>query len=193
MDCSPPDSSVRGIFQARIREWVAISFCSSFPLGKHKFVSYVCESASVLYIDSLVFFRVHMWVISFIIFSIWLTLFTLIFSRFIHIPANGNISLFSVANIPLHVCMYVWIYMYTHTYTYTSSQARWWVHEFIFCLGYCKQCCYGHWGAWILSRQSFHLLWIYAQEWDYWIIWQFYFYFFSGTSILFSIVATPTV
>ena len=26
MDCSPPDSSVHGIFQARILEWVAISF-----------------------------------------------------------------------------------------------------------------------------------------------------------------------
>ena len=26
MDCSPPDSSVRGIFQARVLEWVAISF-----------------------------------------------------------------------------------------------------------------------------------------------------------------------
>ena len=25
LDCSPPDSSVRGIFQARIQEWVAIS------------------------------------------------------------------------------------------------------------------------------------------------------------------------
>ena len=27
MDCSLPGSSVRGIFQARILEWVAISFC----------------------------------------------------------------------------------------------------------------------------------------------------------------------
>ena len=27
MDCSPPGSSVYGIFQARILEWVAISFC----------------------------------------------------------------------------------------------------------------------------------------------------------------------
>ena len=27
MDCSPPGSSVRGIFQARILEWVAISSC----------------------------------------------------------------------------------------------------------------------------------------------------------------------
>jgi len=26
MDCNPPDSSVHGIFQARILEWVAISF-----------------------------------------------------------------------------------------------------------------------------------------------------------------------
>ena len=29
MDCSPPDSSVHGIFQARILEWVAISFSRS--------------------------------------------------------------------------------------------------------------------------------------------------------------------
>ena len=27
MDCSPPDSSVHGILQVRILEWVAISFC----------------------------------------------------------------------------------------------------------------------------------------------------------------------
>jgi len=26
MDCSPPGSSVRGIFQARILEWVSIAF-----------------------------------------------------------------------------------------------------------------------------------------------------------------------
>ena len=26
MDCSPPGSSVRGIFQARVLEWVAIAF-----------------------------------------------------------------------------------------------------------------------------------------------------------------------
>ena len=32
MDCSPPDSSVHGIFQARILVWVAISFSrGSFP------------------------------------------------------------------------------------------------------------------------------------------------------------------
>ena len=26
MDCSPPDSSIHGIFQARVLEWVAIAF-----------------------------------------------------------------------------------------------------------------------------------------------------------------------
>ena len=32
MDCSPPGSSVHGIFQARILEWVAISYSRKLPL-----------------------------------------------------------------------------------------------------------------------------------------------------------------
>ena len=31
MDCSPPGSSVHGIFQARILEWVAIPFSRGSP------------------------------------------------------------------------------------------------------------------------------------------------------------------
>ena len=31
MDCSPPGSSVHGIFQARVLEWGAIAFSSGFP------------------------------------------------------------------------------------------------------------------------------------------------------------------
>ena len=31
MDCSPPGPSVHGIFQARILEWVAISFSRDLP------------------------------------------------------------------------------------------------------------------------------------------------------------------
>ena len=31
MDCSPPGSSVHGIFQARIQEWFAISFSRNLP------------------------------------------------------------------------------------------------------------------------------------------------------------------
>ena len=30
VDCSPPGSSVHGIFQARILEWVAVSFSRGF-------------------------------------------------------------------------------------------------------------------------------------------------------------------
>ena len=29
MDCSPPGSSIHGIFQARVLEWVAISFSNA--------------------------------------------------------------------------------------------------------------------------------------------------------------------
>jgi len=32
MDCSPPGSSVHGIFQARVLEWVVIAF-SAIPFG----------------------------------------------------------------------------------------------------------------------------------------------------------------
>ena len=31
MDCSPPGFSVHGVFQARILEWVAISFSGDLP------------------------------------------------------------------------------------------------------------------------------------------------------------------
>jgi len=34
MDCSPPGSSVHGISQARILEWVDISFSRDFPHNK---------------------------------------------------------------------------------------------------------------------------------------------------------------
>ena len=37
MDCSPPGSSVRGIFQARVLEWGAIAF-SELILCEHQFL-----------------------------------------------------------------------------------------------------------------------------------------------------------
>ena len=45
MDCSPPGSSVYGIFQARILEWVAISFS---VLG-HMIVLFMLREASILF------------------------------------------------------------------------------------------------------------------------------------------------
>ena len=51
MDCSPPGSSVHGIFQARVLEWVAIAFSRVFPLE-----SSVKEILSVSFIIA-VFFK----------------------------------------------------------------------------------------------------------------------------------------
>ena len=43
------------------------------------------------------------------------------------------------------------------------------------CPGYYKQCCDEHWGAHVSFRSGF--LSVYAQKWDCWVIWQFYFQF----------------
>ena len=43
MDCSPPGSSVHGIFQARVLEWGAIAF-SRVPLAGHKAVLFPFHS-----------------------------------------------------------------------------------------------------------------------------------------------------
>ena len=73
MDCSPPGSSIHGIFQARVLEWVDIAFSGSFlviyfiynsmymsvpisqfipspslSLGNYKFVFNICDSVSAL-------------------------------------------------------------------------------------------------------------------------------------------------
>ena len=34
MDCSPPGSSIHGIFQARVLEWDAIAFFDTIPMDK---------------------------------------------------------------------------------------------------------------------------------------------------------------
>ena len=49
MDCSLPGSSIHGIFQARILEWVAISFSrASSPLGDEIRISYLhCQGDSL--------------------------------------------------------------------------------------------------------------------------------------------------
>ena len=45
MDCSPPGSSVHGIFQARVMEWVSIAFSNSFledPMNKEAWQAIQC-------------------------------------------------------------------------------------------------------------------------------------------------------
>ena len=51
LDCSPPGSSVHGILQSRILEWVVISFSrGSFPARDQTHVSYIsCTGRWILY------------------------------------------------------------------------------------------------------------------------------------------------
>ena len=46
MDCSPPGSSARGIFQARVLEWGAIAFPNITPLG----LNYLIDRSLYLFI-----------------------------------------------------------------------------------------------------------------------------------------------
>ena len=50
MDCSPPGSSIHGVLQARILEWVAISF-STESIEKNKLIS--CRFVAFLWNDKL--------------------------------------------------------------------------------------------------------------------------------------------
>ena len=53
----------------------------------------------------------------------------------------------------------------------------WWTSRLLPCPGYYKQCCDEHWG----TRVSFDFgfLSVYAQQWDCWVIRQFYVQFFK--------------
>ena len=53
----------------------------------------------------------------------------------------------------------------------------WWASRLLPCPGYYRQCCDEHWGTCVSFISGF--LSIYAQEWDCWVIWQFYFQFFK--------------
>ena len=51
----------------------------------------------------------------------------------------------------------------------------WWASRLLPRPGYYKQCFDEHWGARVSF--SFGFLSVYAQKWDCWVIWQFYFQF----------------
>ena len=54
MDCSLPGSSVHGIFQARVLEWVAIAF--SEPNTRSEKLITLCSDGSVLFFSDAVLF-----------------------------------------------------------------------------------------------------------------------------------------
>ena len=48
----------------------------------------------------------------------------------------------------------------------------WWTSRLLPCPGYCKQCCNEHWDTRVSFNSGF--LGVYAQQWDCWVIRQFY-------------------
>ena len=63
-------------------------------------------------------------------------------------------------------------------YMYHSFLIHWSADGHLGCFhGYYKQCFDEHWGARVSFRSGF--LGVYAQDWDCWVIWQFYFQFFK--------------
>src|SRR5574340_297511 len=52
-----------------------------------------------------------------------------------------------------------------------------WTSRLLPCPGYYKQCCNEHWGTHVSFSSGF--LSVYAQHWDCWVVWQFYFQFFK--------------
>ena len=76
-----------------------------------------------------------------------------------------------------------WAYVPQFSYSFVHQ----WTSRLLPCPSYCKQWCNEHWGTRVSFNSGF--LNVYAQQWDCWVIWQFYFQFFKGISTLFSIVA----
>ena len=96
-----------------------------------------------------IFFRFQIEVISFICLSLS-DLLSLTTSRSLHVGARGIISFFLWLNNSL---LYVFLLVICQ-----------WTVKLLSCPGYCKQCCYEHWGTFIFLNYDF--LWIDAQEWD---------------------------
>ena len=109
MDSSPPSSSVHGTFQARILEWLAISF-SNQMIGTIHIVANINGSI----ISMVPYFRLYCKLFIVLLVDILcLTVLCLL-----------QITLFGFFYMPFGVCvpvyMYVYVYLHTHTYiTYT--------------------------------------------------------------------------
>ena len=52
MDCSPPGSSIHGIFQARVQEWGAIAFSKNHGLPDSKVLALKCFPSNYHFLNS---------------------------------------------------------------------------------------------------------------------------------------------
>ena len=113
MDCSPLGSSVHGILQVRILDWVAIPFSTGSSQPRH-WTSISCTGGKLftfwatreyIYIFFFRFFSIIGYY-KILNISVWLTSLSVIISRSIHFFPKGNSSFFffRLSNIPLCVC-----------------------------------------------------------------------------------------
>ena len=101
-------------------------------------------------------------------FSFWLTSLCIRGSSLIHRLRTDSNAFFFNSWVIFH-CVYVPQLSYPFV--------CWWMSRLFPCPGYCKQCCNEHWGTRVSFNSGF--LSVYAQQWDCWVIWQFYFHFFK--------------
>ena len=111
-------------------------------------------------------------------FSFWLSSLCIIGTRFIHLIRTDS-NVFHFIDELIFDCI--------HTPQLPYSFICWWISRLLPCSGCYKQCCNEHWGIRVSFNSGF--LSVYAQQWDCWVIWQFYFQIFEGISTLFSIAA----
>ena len=83
------------------------------------------------------------------------------------------------------VCVHVWISLYVTSSV--CSSIHWWHSGCLRTSAIVNKCCSEHRAACVFSNYSF--VWVYAQKWDCWIIWQLL--VFLGTSILLFIMVAP--
>ena len=100
--CCVPVLSI-GVWSANTKLLICLSFPFPFLFGNHKFVSYVCESVSILYISLFVSFFKIPGISNIVWFAfLWLTSLHMTIPRPIRVATNGIISFFlSLSSIPL--------------------------------------------------------------------------------------------
>ena len=110
------------------------------------------------------FFRNHIYMVSFTFVFLFLSYFT----------QHDNLK------VHLYCCKwhaFLLFYGWVIIHLLSSLFLCWWTFRLHPCPGYYKQCCNEHWGTRVSFRSGF--LGVHAQQWDCWVIWQFYFQFFQ--------------
>ena len=140
IDGSLPGSSVPGILQTRLLEWVAISFSNAW---KWKVKVKSLNHVRILRLHRLQPTRLlHQW----------------------DFPGKSTGVGSQCLLHPLCICTAI-------PYPFVCQ----WTSRLFPFPSYCKQCCNEYWGTWISLSSDF--LNVYAHQWYYWVLWQFYFQF----------------